>query len=108
MSGNLQPMAVSRRPLGDYAPACGDEALERLRAAAAPLEGIHVAHVSGAGGGGRVPELLSAGLPLAAELGLAVKWLVLWGDDYDGGHKAWVRWPDGRDDIVPGSQVERD
>ena len=32
---------------------------------------------------------------------------VLLGDDYDGGHKAWVRWPDGRDDIVPGSQVER-
>jgi len=33
--------------------------------------------------------------------------LVLWGPDYDGGHKAWVRWPDGRDDIVPGSRVER-
>jgi len=33
--------------------------------------------------------------------------LVLLGDDYDGGHKAWVRWPDGADDIVPGSQVER-
>jgi hydroxyacylglutathione hydrolase len=33
--------------------------------------------------------------------------LVVWGDDYDGGHKAWVRWGDGRDDIVPGSQVER-
>jgi glyoxylase-like metal-dependent hydrolase (beta-lactamase superfamily II) len=33
--------------------------------------------------------------------------LVLWGDDYDGGHKAWVRWPDGRDDIVGGSRVER-
>jgi hydroxyacylglutathione hydrolase len=32
--------------------------------------------------------------------------LVLLGDDYDGGHKAWVRWPDGRDDIVPGSQVD--
>ncbi len=32
--------------------------------------------------------------------------LVLLGDDYDGGHKAWVRWPDGRDDIVPGSRVE--
>ena len=27
--------------------------------------------------------------------------------DYDGGHKAWVRWPDGRDDIVPGSRVTR-
>jgi hypothetical protein len=33
--------------------------------------------------------------------------LVLLGADYDGGHKAWVRWPDGRDDIVPGSRVER-
>ncbi|HWE10152.1 MAG TPA: MBL fold metallo-hydrolase [Solirubrobacteraceae bacterium] len=33
--------------------------------------------------------------------------LILLGDDYDGGHKAWVRWPDGADDIVPGSQVSR-
>ncbi|MEA2311408.1 MAG: hydroxyacylglutathione hydrolase, partial [Solirubrobacteraceae bacterium] len=33
--------------------------------------------------------------------------LVLLGDDYDGGHKAWVRWEDGSDDIVPGSRVER-
>ncbi len=34
--------------------------------------------------------------------------LILLGDDYDGGHKAWVRWPDGSDDIVPGSRVEMD
>ena len=33
--------------------------------------------------------------------------LVLLGDDYDGGKKAWVRWADGKDDIVPGSRVER-
>ena len=33
--------------------------------------------------------------------------LILWGLDYDGGHKAWVRWPDGSDDIVPGSRVEK-
>jgi hydroxyacylglutathione hydrolase len=34
--------------------------------------------------------------------------LVLFAPDYDGGHKAWVRWDEsGRDDIVPGSQVER-
>src|SRR5947209_4321653 len=31
--------------------------------------------------------------------------LILLGDDYDGGHKAWVRWPNGSDDIVPGSRV---
>jgi hydroxyacylglutathione hydrolase len=34
--------------------------------------------------------------------------LVLWAPDYDGGHKAWVRWADGRDDIVPGSAVTRE
>jgi hydroxyacylglutathione hydrolase len=33
--------------------------------------------------------------------------LVLLGDDYDGGHKAWIRWPDGKDDIVPGSKVSQ-
>jgi hydroxyacylglutathione hydrolase len=33
--------------------------------------------------------------------------LVLLGADYDGGTKAWVRWEDGSDDIVPGSQVQR-
>jgi len=33
--------------------------------------------------------------------------LVLLGADYDGGTKAWVRWPDGSDDIVPGSKVQR-
>ena len=33
--------------------------------------------------------------------------LVLWAPDYDGGHKAWVRFPDSGDDIVGGSQVTR-
>jgi glyoxylase-like metal-dependent hydrolase (beta-lactamase superfamily II) len=33
--------------------------------------------------------------------------LILFGPDYDGTHKAWVRYPDGRDAIVGGSQVER-
>jgi glyoxylase-like metal-dependent hydrolase (beta-lactamase superfamily II) len=33
--------------------------------------------------------------------------LVLLGEDYDGGTKAWIRWPDGSNDIVPGSRVER-
>jgi len=35
--------------------------------------------------------------------------LVLWGPDYDGGHKAWVRFDEtGRDDIVAGSAVRFD
>lgn len=32
--------------------------------------------------------------------------LILLATDYDGGNKAWVRWPDGSDDIVPGSRVD--
>lgn len=32
--------------------------------------------------------------------------LILRAPDYDGGTKCWVRWPDGADDIVPGSQVK--
>lgn len=33
--------------------------------------------------------------------------LMVWAKDYDGGHKAWVRLADGRDDLVPGSLVVR-
>ena len=33
--------------------------------------------------------------------------LILWAPDYDGTNKAWVRYPDGRDVIVGGSQVSR-
>jgi hydroxyacylglutathione hydrolase len=34
--------------------------------------------------------------------------LVLWAPDYDGTNKAWVRFPDGQDMIVGGSQVTRE
>ena len=33
--------------------------------------------------------------------------LILWAPDYDGTNKAWVRFGDGEDAIVGGSQVER-
>ncbi len=33
--------------------------------------------------------------------------LLLEARDYDGGTKAWVRWEDGSEDVVPGSRVER-
>lgn len=34
--------------------------------------------------------------------------LVLWGPDYDGTNKAWVRFPDGTEGIVGGSRIKRD
>ncbi|HUD72097.1 MAG TPA: MBL fold metallo-hydrolase [Dongiaceae bacterium] len=33
--------------------------------------------------------------------------LIVWAADYDGGHKAWVRFDDGAEATVPGSRVER-
>jgi glyoxylase-like metal-dependent hydrolase (beta-lactamase superfamily II) len=33
--------------------------------------------------------------------------LLTWARDYDGGHKAWVRFQGGGEDVVPGSRVER-
>ena len=50
-------------------------------------------------------EQCSIGPPDADEREEAT--LILWAPDYDGGNKAWVRYPDGRDAIVGGSQVKR-
>jgi hydroxyacylglutathione hydrolase len=50
-------------------------------------------------------EPCSIGPADAEERGPAT--LVLWAPDYDGGNKAWVRFEDGSDAIVGGSQVKR-
>ena len=50
-------------------------------------------------------EPCSVGPPDAEERDEAS--LVLWASDYDGGNKAWVRFPGGEDAIVGGSQVQR-
>jgi trehalose synthase len=72
-------MAVAPRAPGEYAPAAGVRAVERLQDAAAPLRGARVLHVSMAGAEGRVPELLGGLLPLAAGTGVEVEWRVLFG-----------------------------
>ena len=80
MPAALQAMEVGVRPLGEHAPAAGSQAIERIAAAAAPVAGRRVLHVSAAGGGGSVPDLLGALLPLAADAGIAPEWQVLFGD----------------------------
>jgi trehalose synthase len=78
-AADLQPMAVAPRAPGEYAPAAGVRAVERLQEAAEPLRGARVLHVSVAGAEGRVPELLGGLLPLAAGTGVEVEWRVLFG-----------------------------
>ena len=80
MRAALRPFEVAPRSIEDYAPFAGAEAIERLRAAAEPLRGARVLHVSTAASGGRVAETLSALLPLALDCGVAVEWRVLSGD----------------------------
>jgi trehalose synthase len=80
VSVQLQAMALGRGSLAAHAPIAGAEAVERARAAATPLRGARIVHVSASGTGVRVPELLGALLPLAADAGLEVEWRVLFGD----------------------------
>jgi len=78
-AADLQQMAVAPRAPGEYAPAAGARAVEKLQHAAEPLRGARVLHVSVAGAEGRVPELLGGLLPLAAGAGVEVEWRVLFG-----------------------------
>src|SRR5215211_6208678 len=72
-------MALGRGSLAAHAPIAGAEAVERVRAAATPMRGVRILHVSASGTGVRVPELLGAVLPLEADSGLEVEWRVLFG-----------------------------
>jgi len=81
VSGELQPIAVARASLAAHAPHAGAEAVERVHAAARPLRGARVVHLSPAGAGRRLPDLLGSLLPLAADAGLPVAWRVLFGDE---------------------------
>jgi trehalose synthase len=80
---DLQPMAIAPRAPGEYAPAAGARAIERLAGAAEPLRGARVLHVSSAGAGGRLPEQLGALLSLAAGSGIETEWRVLFGEPDD-------------------------
>ncbi len=74
-------MAVGRGSLAAHAPVAGADAVERVHAAARPLRGARVLHVTAAGGGRRVAESLGALLALAADAGLRAEWRVLFGAD---------------------------
>ena len=79
MNAAFQRMDVGARPLGEYAPASGGEAIERIMTAAEAARGMRVLHVSVAGGGGSVPDLLGALLPLMQDVGVGAEWRVLFG-----------------------------
>lgn len=87
----FQRMDVGAQPLAPYAAECGTDAIERVMAAAEPVRGMRVLHVSVAGPGGGAPELLGALLPLAADVGLHVDWRVMFGNGELGNLTAGLR-----------------
>ena len=77
----LRTVDVPARRLDDYAADAGEEALERLRAAAEPLRGSRILQVNSTSYGGGVAELLVSHVPLMQDLGIDARWAVLEGSD---------------------------
>lgn len=77
----LPVVPVQPRRLADYAEAAGEEAVERLRAAAEPLRGARVLQVNSTAFGGGVAELLHTHVPLLNDLGIETVWTVIEGTD---------------------------
>lgn len=82
MSATLLPIDAGRRPLDDHLEPAGALALERIRAAAQPLRGARILHLTAAAAAGsQAPHYLRSLLPLIADTGIDVRWLALAGGD---------------------------
>ncbi len=77
----LPVVPVMARSVDDYVGAAGEDAVERLRAAAEPLRGARFLQVSSTPFGGGVAELLHSHVPLLNDLGIETVWMVLEGTD---------------------------
>ena len=73
-------MAEPKR-LDDYREPAGDEAVQRLAEAAAPLKGSRMIHVSSTAFGGGVAELLYTHIALLQDLGIEAEWQLIDGSD---------------------------
>jgi trehalose synthase len=77
----LPTVPVPEKHLDDYVEATGEEAVERLRAAAEPLRGARLLHVNSTAFGGGVAELLFTHVALMNDLGIETDWAVVEGTD---------------------------
>jgi trehalose synthase len=77
----LATVPVPEKHLADYVQAAGEEAVERLREAARPLQGARLLQLNSTAFGGGVAELLYTHVPLLNDLGLDTTWAVLEGSD---------------------------
>ena len=77
----LERVPLLEKHLDDYRDVAGEEAIERVRAAAAPLAGARILHVNATAYGGGVAELLATHVPLLRDVGIEAEWEVIHGSD---------------------------
>jgi trehalose synthase len=73
----LDHVDVGPRPLRQYEPIVGEEALEEIRELAAPLRDARIAHINATTYGGGVSELLRSIVPLYRGLGIQADWKII-------------------------------
>ena len=73
----LTQVPTPSKSLGDYAAVVGAEAIDRLRAKAAPFKGARVLNVNSTAFGGGVAELLYTLVPLMRDLGIEADWQLM-------------------------------
>jgi len=77
----MRMVSVGNQQLASYRVSAGDAAIDVLHELASALRGVRVLHLSATPYGGGVAELLRSQVPLLRDLGLAVDWKLIAGDD---------------------------
>ena len=77
----LERVPLLEKCLAEYGTVAGEDAIERIRAAAAPLHGARILHVNATAYGGGVAELLATHVPLLRDLGIEAEWQVMHGSE---------------------------
>lgn len=73
----LMPVTIQPRRLAACAPFADAALLREIRALAAPLRGLRIAHVNATPDGGGVAEILRSLVPLSRDVGLDAAWYTL-------------------------------
>jgi len=68
------------RKIDEYRKIVGDEVIDELYMLAEKLKHVSIQNINSTSYGGGVAEMLSAIVPLMQDLGLKVRWDVIWGD----------------------------
>jgi trehalose synthase len=77
----LERVPLLEKDIDDYIDIVGNDVIERIKKAAAPLQGARVLHVNATAYGGGVAELLATHVPLLRSVGINADWQVLHGSD---------------------------